>query len=323
MRNLKNKPNVQDIAVSPLYYLGKVVWSIVRFLFLLGMTFIILYPIFYMLSMAFRDSIDMYDSSIVWIPRHFTLENFKLLFEQMEFLPALKNSAIITVVCTVLQTIVCAMTGYGFAMYKFKGHKLLLGVAIFTIIVPPQMVNLPNYLLFSDFDIFGIIHAITGAERTFSMIDQYYSVFLLAALGQGIRSGLFILIFYAYFKGVPKELQEAAMLDGCGERKLFTKIMLRNAGGPLVTTVLFSAVWYWNDYYTMTTFFVNIRTVSVKLSGLSTSLTSVFGTEAYNPYKILTIQQAACIVVLVPALLLFIFLQKRFTRTVLTSGLVG
>lgn len=323
MKKNENKPSVKTIAVSPMYYLGKVVWSIVRFFFLLGMAFIILYPIMYMLSMALRDSVDMYDSSVVWIPRHFTLENFKLLFTSLDFTPALKNTAMITAVCTLLQVIVCAMTGYGFAMYKFKGHKLLLGVVIFTIIVPPQMVNLPNYLLFSDFDIFGIIHGVTGAEKTFSMIDQFYTVFILAALGQGIRSGLFILIFYQYFRSVPQELTEAAMLDGCGEFRLFSKIMLRNASGPIITTTLFSAVWYWNDYYTMTTFFINIRTVSMKLTGLNTSLTSIFGTDAYNPYKIMTIQQAACFTVLLPALLLFIILQRRFTRSVLTSGLVG
>lgn len=322
MKNLKHE-NLNNIAVSPLHVLGKLIWKIVRFFFMLGMAFIILYPIIYMLSMALRDSADMYDSSVVWIPKHFTLENFKLLFTSLDFTTPLKNSAIITVVCTILQTIVCAMTGYGFAMYKFKGHKLLLGVVIFTIIVPPQMVNLPNYLLFSDFDIFGIIHAVTGADKTFSMIDQFYTVFILAALGQGIRSGLFILIFYQYFRNVPKELQEAAMIDGCGEWKLFNRIMLRNAEGPIVTTVIFSAVWYWNDYYTMTTFFVNIRTVATKLSSLNSSLTSIFGTDAYNPYKIMTIQQAACLVTLVPALILFMFLQRKFTRSMLNSGLVG
>lgn len=323
MADKLREKDVSNIAVSPMYFLGKIVWSIVRFLFLLGMAFVILYPIFYMLSMALRDSVDMYDSSIVWIPRHFTLENFKLLFTDLDFLPALKNSAVITVVCTVLQIFICAATGYGFARFRFRGHKLLFLIVVFTIIVPPQMVNLPNYMLFGDFDIFGIIHAVTGAGKTFSMLDQYSTVFLLALLGQGIRSGLFILIFYAYFRGIPKELEEAAMIDGCGYFKTYMRIMLPNADGPIVTTLIFSAVWYWNDYYTMTTFFTNIRTVSVKLSGLSNSLTNIFATDAYNPYKIMTIQQAACLVCLVPIFILFVVLQRRFSRSVLTSGLVG
>ena len=322
-KTANKRQDVSNIGVSPLYFLGKLVWSIVRFLFLLGMAFVILYPIFYMISMSLRDSIDMYDASIVWIPRHFTLENFKLVFTAMDFLPALKNSAVITVVCTALQVLVCATTGYGLARFEFRGKKLLLLIVIFTIIVPPQMVNLPNYLLFSDFDIFGMIHAVTGAETTFGMLDQFSTVFILAALGQGIRSGLFILIFYQYFRNVPKELEEAALIDGCGYLKTYRQIMLPNAGGPIITVIVFSAVWYWNDYYTMTTFFTNIRTVSVRLSGLSNSLTSLMGNDAYNPYEIMTIQQAACLVCLVPIFILFAVLQRRFSRSILTSGLVG
>ena len=147
---------VQNIAVSPLYFLGKVCWSVIRLFFMLEMAFVILYPIIYMLSMAFRSSADMYDASIVWIPKNFTMENFIMVFDSLDFDVAFKNTVIISLVCTVLQVIVCAITGYGFARFKFKGSTLLFFVAIFTVIIPPQMINLPNYLLFSDFDIFGI-----------------------------------------------------------------------------------------------------------------------------------------------------------------------
>lgn len=317
------KADVSKIAISPLYFLGKIMWGILRSFFLLGMTFIILYPIFYMLSMALRDSIDMYDASIVWIPKHFTLENFKLVFTQLDFGDALKNSAVITTICTLLQVVICAITGYGFARFDFRGKKLLFAIVIFSIIIPPQMVNLPNYMLFSDFDVFGVIHALSGAEKTFSMLDNMGTLFLLSALGQGIRSGLFILIFCYYFQSVPKELEEAAMIDGCGYFRTFTRIMIPNAGGPIVTTLIFGSVWYWNDYYTMTTYLTNIRTVSVKLSGISDSLSATMSSDAYNPYKIMTMQQAACLICLIPIFVLFVVLQRRFSRSVLNSGLTG
>ena len=82
MSNTK-KLNASNIAVSPMYFLGKVIWSAIRLFFMLEMAFIILYPIIYMLSMAFRDSADMWDLSIVWIPKNFTLENFELVFESL------------------------------------------------------------------------------------------------------------------------------------------------------------------------------------------------------------------------------------------------
>ena len=80
----------KNIDVSPLFYLGKIIWSIIRLFFMLQMAFVILYPIIYMLSMAFRSSADIYDMSIVWIPKHFTMENFKILFEDLDFGSAIK-----------------------------------------------------------------------------------------------------------------------------------------------------------------------------------------------------------------------------------------
>lgn len=315
--------DVNNIDSSPVYFLGKLCWSVIRFIFMLEMAFVILYPIFYMLSMSFRSSADMYDMSIVWIPKHFTMENFKLVFSTLDFGVAFKNTAIISIVCTILQILVCAVTGYGFARFKFKGSKLLFLAVIFTIIVPPQMINIPNYLLFSDFDIFGIIGLITGGKANINMLDNYGTMFLLAALGQGLRSGVFILIFCQFFKGIPKELEEAAMIDGCGYLKTYLKIMLPNAEGPIVTTAIFSMVWYWNDFYTMSTFFTKVRTLSVNLSGLTQSLSSIMSNDAYNPYKVLTIQQAACIVCLLPIFILFVVLQRRFSQSMISSGLVG
>ncbi len=322
MSNIK-KINADNIAVSPLYFFGKVVWSIIRLFFMIEMAFVILYPIIYMISMAFRDPADMWDLSIVWIPKHFTMSNFKLVFESLDFDVAFKNTAIISVVCTVLQVIVCAVTGYGFARFKFKGSSLLFLVVIFTVIVPPQMINLPNYLLFSDFDLFGIIRLITGGGIRINMLDKFSTVFMLAIFGMGLRSGLFILIFSQYFKGIPTELEEAAMIDGCGYFKTFVKIMLPNAGGPILTTFLFSMVWYWNDYFTMSTFFTQIRTLSVNLSNIGLSLASLMSSAAYSPYRVMTIKQAACIVCMVPMFILFSALQKRFVRTMVSSGLVG
>lgn len=318
-----NKIRTDNVAVSPLYFLAKVVWSVLRFLFMLEMAFVILYPIIYMLSYAFRSSSDMYDMSIVWIPKNFTLENFKLVFDSLDFDEAFKNTVFISVVCTILQVAVCAITGYGFARFKFRGSRLLFMVVIFTIIVPPQMINLPNYLLFSDFDIFGLFGAILGESLNINMLDNYVTVFILAALGSGLRSGLFILIFSQYFKGIPNELEEAAMIDGCGHFKTFTRIMLPNAGGPMLTTFLFSMVWYWNDYYTMSTYFTEIRTLSVNLSNIGLSLQNLMSNDAYNPYKTMTIQQAACIVCMVPMFILFAALQKKFVRSMVSSGLVG
>ena len=273
---------------SPLYYLGRAVWSAVRFFFLLGMTFVILYPLLYMLSMSLRAGADMYDMSVVWIPKHFTLDNFRVVFEQLGFGTAMLNTIEIALGCAVI-----------------------------------QMTNLPNYLLFHDFDFFGIVQAATGRATEINLLDRRSTLYLLALLGQGIRSGLFILIFRQYFRGVPMELEQAAMVDGCGFGRTYFRIMLPNAKGPMLITFLFTLVWYWSDFYTLSTYLSNVRTLSVSLASLRVSLETVLSVEAWDPYKIITMEQAACIASIVPLLVLFIVLQRQFTRSIETTGLVG
>lgn len=308
---------------SPLFYLGRSVWAVVRFFFLLGMAFVILYPLLYMLSMSLRSTADMYDMSVVWIPKHFTLDNFRVIFEQLGFGTAMLNTVEISLGCAVIQVFICALTGYGFARFQFKGRGLLFLVVIFTIVVPPQMTNMPNYLLFHDFDFFGIYRAVTGHSSGINMLDRRSTLYLLALLGQGIRSGLFILIFRQYFRGVPSELEQAAMVDGCGFGRTYFRIMLPNAKGPMLITFLFTLVWYWSDFYTLSTYLSNVRTLSVSLASLRVSLETVLSVEAWDPYKIVTMEQAACIASIVPLLLLFIVLQRQFTRSIETTGLVG
>jgi multiple sugar transport system permease protein len=185
------------------------------------------------------------------------------------------------------------------------------------------MTNLPNYLLFHDFDLFGVIQATTGHPTGMNFLDRKATLYLLALLGQGIRSGLFILIFRQYFRGVPMELEQAAMVDGCGFGKTYFRIMLPNAKGPMLITFLFTLVWYWSDFYTLSTYLSNVRTLSVSLASLRISLETVMSVEAWDPYKIITMEQAACIASIMPLLLFFLIFQRQFAQSIETTGLVG
>lgn len=308
---------------SPLPFLGAAVWSAVRFLFLLCMAYVIFSPLIYMISLAVRDSRDIYDMSIVWIPKHFTLENFKMVFGDLQFGEVLKNSGIIAVGGTLLSVFICSMAAYGFARFKFKGSRLLFFVVILTILIPPQITAMPNYVLFSSFDFFGIIGGLTGHPTDINMLDNMGTIMLLSVLGQGIRSGLIIFIFRQYYKGIPAELEQAAEIDGCGYISTYFRIMLPNAGGPLRISILFSLVWYWSDFYTLTTYLPNSRIISSVISNVSEALQHVLYMEARDPYKIVTIEQAACLISLLPILIIFLIAQKSFARSIETTGLVG
>ena len=122
------------------------VWPFFRFLILFGLCFVILYPLIFMLSTAFRPNEQMNDPSVVWIPKSFTLDNIKDVWGVMKFEDTVVNTVILNRVASVLQVITCSITGYGFARFKFKGKGILFGIVVLMIIVPPQITTIPLYL---------------------------------------------------------------------------------------------------------------------------------------------------------------------------------
>lgn len=198
------------------------------------MAFIILYPLVYMLSLSIREGRDVYDMSVVWIPKHYTLDNFKTVFGPLNFAEVMKNSGILAVTCTVLSVFVCSLAGYGFARFQFRENRLLFLVVILTILIPPQLTGLPNYVLFSSFDFFGLFRAITGHATNLNLLNNMGVMMLMAALGQGLRAGLFIFIFRQYYKGVPNELEQAAVSTAAAIRRPTSASCCRTRAGPSV-----------------------------------------------------------------------------------------
>lgn len=293
-------------------------WGIFRFLILFGLGFIILYPLIYMISCSFRERGDMNDPTVVWLPRHLTLSVLKETAQAMDFGRTLRNTIVLNLSCTVLQVGSCALTGYGFARFDFKGKKLLFAVVIMMILVPVQVISLP---LFFRFRFFGI----RGAASV-NLIDNMLTMLLPAMTANGIRSGLMILIFRQFFRGLPRELEDAACIDGCGAFMTFVRVMLPNAMSSVLTVFLFTIVWYWNDYYISTIFFNNTKTVATMLYNLDSELKMrLFGdaTIQIAEREKIVWNQAGCLISIAPILIMYIFLQKRFTEGIERSGIVG
>lgn len=153
-KNVKRRKtiDISHMEISPLYYAGRAVTTLLRWLFLLAVAFIILYPLVYMLSMAFRSPKDFMDVTVIWIPKTPTLDNFKTAIGRVGMLRAMGYTVYISTVSSILQIFVTCLAGYGFARFRFKGNAVLFVMVILTIIVPPQMLGMPNYLLMKNFD---------------------------------------------------------------------------------------------------------------------------------------------------------------------------
>ena len=291
------------------------VWPFFRFVILFGLGFVILYPLIYMVSCTFRERSDMSDPTVMWIPRHYTLNVLKETIQAMDFWNTLKTTLILNVGCSLVQVISCAITGYGFARFKFKGKGILFGVVIMMILVPTQVISLPLYTQFRYFLFVKL-----------NLIDTMWTMYLPALTANGIRSGLMILIFRQFFKGLPRELEDAAYIDGCGPFKTFIRVMVPNAASSFLTVFLFSVVWYWNDYYVSTTFFTDTKTVALMLTNLDNELKiKLFNdpTVQISPREQIVWKEAGCLISIAPILILYAFLQKYFTEGIERSGLVG
>lgn len=304
--------------------------STLRIVFLIGMSFVMVYPVLFILSAAFKNIQDVYDPTVVWLPKGFSLEPLKLALDVLEFDKSIMRTLSVTLPSVFLQLVSSLLAGYGFARFEFRGKKLLFALLIFTIIVPVQTYIIPLYVEFKNFDYFGIgslLGLFTGAPLTTSLVNTNLPFYIMAALGAGIRSGLYIFMLRQFFMGMPRELNEAASIDGCGPFRVFLKVMLPNAVPMMVTIVVFSLVWYWNDYYLSSMFFNNNLPLSQKLTELSTLLDFSGQVTTVTKQELIFLKEGilacGCLLTILPPLILYIFAQKFFTEGLERSGIVG
>ena len=223
------------------------------------------------------------------------------------------NTLILVVPCVIIQVITCLFVSYGFARFEFRFKGLLFGLLVFSLIVPVQTYIIPLYVNL----------------KTLHLLDTCWQFYIMAALGTGIRSALYIYIFRQYFRGLPKELEEAAYLDGCNPLRTFLHIMVPNVKGAILVVFVLSFVWYYNDY-TLTGMLLNSDyPLSIALTGVSTALNNnvqnMVGQTIGSDIKLLSdsILSAACLIVAMPLIGVYIAVQKHFTEGIERSGLVG
>lgn len=293
--------------------------GLMRALILIGVGYTILSPIIGMIVSSIASTEDIYNPMMFLLPKHPTMEKYALVIERMDYYKTILKDLIYVATLTAIQVLVCSMVGYGFARFQFPFKKLLFGCVVLMITIPMHTIMLPIYVTFKSFDPFGIVTAIKGSPGIMGTVAPMY---LMTILGCGVRSGLYIYIFNQFFRGLPKEIEEAALVDGAGIWYTYFRIMLVNAKPAVITVAVFSLVWQFND-----TFYSKLFLVSedVVISKKVSSLASVLA----NQDKILnvTIQQqytnAGILLVILPVLVLYLILQRRFIEGVERSGIVG
>lgn len=321
-RRLKTKDKRKTTAGK----VGDLMGNLLKYFLLYGLAFIIIYPILQQLSIALRAPEDINKALVVWIPEKFSLTNFKVAWIVLDYWTSLKNTVVLSVGVTLIQIFVTALAGYAFARLEFKGKNILFGFVIVIIVVAPTTIEIPLKQTMRNFLGLGI--NLSGSPA---------ALYILTALGLGIRSGIFIYLFRQFFRGVPVELEEAAYIDGASPIQVFLKIMLPNARGAILLTAILTFVWQWNDnYYTLNFVSTNIdfQTLTTKIMGVKGNIQgAIFQAGVYslfdqdvtkNPLFTSMILNTTAILSMIPLILFYMIVQKAlFKEGVERSGLVG
>ena len=275
---------------------------------LIGIGFVYLYPILYMLSNSFMSLSDLVNSMVKWVPTSLDLENYKKAFKVLDYKNTLFKTILVAGIPSISQTAAAAVVGYGFARFKFPGKTLLFALMLATFIVPPQVTMMPTYLLFKKYELLGSI-----------------TTFIYPAiLGQGLKSALFILIFYQFFMKMPIVLEEAAQLDGAGHFSIFYRIGIPNAIPAFIIVFLFSFVWYWNETYLAGMYFGNsMTTLPLELQKFGDSYSKMFPPDSPANQLNEAIKLAGTLVTIAPLLVVYFVLQRWFVEGVDRSGITG
>lgn len=304
---------------------GKLLGRIVFYVVCLCLAYQLLYPVLYMISMSIREPADMNDPSIIWVAKHFTLDNFADAIKSMNFWNAFRVSLTLCIVCGVLDVFSCAIAGYGFARFDFWGKKALFVLVIFTMVVPTQTLVLPLYMRWRYADFGGIV-GLFNEQGFVNLIGTLWPLIIPAALAMGVRSGLYIFIYRQFFINLPVALEDAAYIDGAGPYRTFFSIMLPNIKNAIITVFLFSFVWNWGEYYLSKQFLGSTdRSIMVALSAIRrdlSSLSSLAGTQiGSNPEKVATRVMAGCLLTAAPMLIMFIFTQRFLADSIEHIGI--
>ncbi|HOV68741.1 MAG TPA: carbohydrate ABC transporter permease [Clostridia bacterium] len=305
------------------------IYGFFRNTLLIGLAFVVLFPLFSKFSNSLKPTSEMFDSTVVFIPKAPTLDNYRIVIKYMDYWNVLGKTAFSAFYLSVIQAIICTIVAYGFARFKFPGRNILFTLVIATVVIPQQALIFP---LIVRFQFFGFKSLLWVSEESIkggiSLMAGPLPLILLSLSGVAFRNGLFIYLLRQYFKNIPKELEEAAFIDGAGFTRTFFKVMLPGAVPLMMTVFLFSFVWLYNDDFYWRALQSDARVMSVQVQTVARQIIQAITNQpgAGSQYGFImqeVYKQAAVMLHIAPLTLLYIFTQKFFVQSIERSGLVG
>ena len=286
--------------------------ALFRYFILIGLSFLILYPIFVTVMISLMQTSDFTNSAVRYLSLSPTLENYKTAAIFLQYWQTLLRSLALNIPLCLLEIVSCMLVAYGFARFKFKGNGILFGCVIMTLLIPSSIYFTPFYLSLQDY---GPFH--------WNLLGTPLPLFLMSVCALGVKNGLVIYILRQHFKAYPKELEEAAEIDGAGSFRVFVSIMLPGAMSIAATCFLFIFVFRWTDPTHTNIFLPDTEFIWTRLSNIQTDMSLLPGVEKSDFYFRSILKNTSIVLYAIPLVVLFIFTKRSLVESVETSGLVG
>ena len=269
----------------------------IKYLLLLVTSIIFLFPLLWCAICSIKPENDIVAYPPRWIPKVATLSNYTEVLSKYPYLKWAFNSAVTTIISTLLILALSSLAAYAFGRFEFKFKKVIYTVVIAMLLIPIQAYVVPLFLVTLKLNLLN-----TYASIIFASTANVTSIFILTS----------------FFKGLPNELEEAARLDGCGEFGIFLRVMFPLAKPALSTVTILAFISNWNNFLWP---MITIRTDSLKTLpvGIAQFMGSS-GTSAVFHYG--TALSAACMAV-IPTIIVFLLLQRYFVEGIASTGIKG
>ncbi|MBU1174983.1 MAG: carbohydrate ABC transporter permease [Alphaproteobacteria bacterium] len=268
---------------------------LMKHVFLIVMSLIMLYPLLWLVSASFKPENEIFSTLNLW-PSEFRLSNYIEGWEGLpiSFTTFFTNSLIVTVLSVIGNLLSCSFAAYAFARLQFNGRNFFFALMMMTLMIPYHVVLIPQYVLFLNL----------------GWIDTYLPLIVPKFLAS---DAFFIFLMVQFFRQLPRELDEAAMIDGYSVYKIYWIIILPLSLPAMATAAIFSFIWVWEDFLPPLIYLNDIKSYTVPLA-LRLFLASD-GTSAYGQMF------AMSVLSLVPVVLFFVLFQKLIVRGIATSGM--
>jgi multiple sugar transport system permease protein len=268
---------------------------ILKHLFLIGVSIIMLYPLFWLFASSFKPENEIFGSLTLW-PSEFRFENYSQGWNALpiSFTTFYINSTIVTLLSVIGNLISCSFAAYAFARLRFTGSNFFFALMMMTLMIPYHVVLIPQYVLFLQL----------------GWVDTYLPLVVPRFLAS---EAFFIFLMVQFFRQLPKELDEAAMIDGCSPFKIYWAIILPLSLPAMGTAAIFSLIWTWEDFLAPLIYLNDIKSYTVPLA-----LRLFLDQEGQSAYGQMF---AMSVLSLVPVVIFFVLFQKLIVRGIATSGM--